>query len=221
MICAHRLNFVLLPTSIIIFEDNERLRQSLAYLLQSVEGYEVLGDYNNCKDAANITRVYRPDVVLMDIDLPGENGINGVSMIKEVRPETAVIMYTVAEEDEKIFQCLCAGASGYMLKKTPPEKIFESIREVVEGGAPMSPSIAKKVIGSFQSGNTGNRYGLTERELEVLKRLSKGYSTKAISGDLDIAFNTVRSHLKNIYAKLHVNCGKEALAKILAEQIRL
>lgn len=207
--------------SIIIFEDNDRLRQSLAYLLQSVEDYEVLGDYNNCRDAANITRVYKPDVVLMDIDMPGENGIKGVSIIKEVRPQTAVIMYTVAEDDEKIFQCLCAGANGYLLKKTAPEKIFESIREVVEGGAPMSPSIAKKVIGSFQSSNSGNKYGLTERELEVLQRLSKGYSTKAISSELDIAFNTVRSHLKNIYAKLHVNCGKEAIAKILAEQIRL
>lgn len=207
--------------SIIIFEDNDRLRQSLAYLLQSVEDYEVLGDYNNCRDAANITRVYRPDVVLMDIDMPGESGIKGVSTIKEVRPQTSVIMYTVAEDEEKIFQCLCAGASGYLLKKVPPEEIFESIREVMEGGAPMSPSVAKKVIGSFQSSNASNKYGLTERELEVLQRLSKGYSTKAIAGELEIAFNTVRSHLKNIYAKLHVNCGKEAIAKILAEQIRL
>lgn len=212
---------MVLTIGIIIFEDNDRLRQSLAYLLQSVEDYEVLGDYNNCKDAANIARVYMPDVVLMDIDMPGENGIKGVRIIKEVRPQTAVIMYTVAEDDEKIFQCLCAGANGYLLKKTPPEKIFESIREVVDGGAPMSPSIAKKVITSFQSSNTGNKYGLTERELEVLQRLAKGYSTKAISGELNIAFNTVRSHLKNIYAKLHVNCGKEAIAKILAEQIRL
>ncbi|MBC7829663.1 MAG: response regulator transcription factor [Chitinophagaceae bacterium] len=207
--------------SIIIFEDNDRLRQSLAYLLQSIEDYQVVGDYNNCKDAANITRVYKPDVVLMDIDMPGENGINGVSIIKEIRPLTAVIMYTVAEDDEKIFQCLCAGANGYLLKKTPPEKIFESIREVVEGGAPMSPSIAKRVISSFQSSNTGNKYGLTERELEVLQRLSKGYSTKAIAGELEIAFNTVRSHLQNIYSKLHVNCGKEAIAKVLTEQIRL
>lgn len=207
--------------SIVIFEDNDRLRQSLAYLLQSVEDYEVLADYDNCRDAANITRVYKPDVVLMDIDMPGESGIKGVSVIKEVRPQTAVIMYTVAEDDEKIFQCLCAGANGYLLKKTPPEKIFESIREVIDGGAPMSPSIAKKVIASFQSTNTGNKYGLTARELEVLQRLSKGYSSKAIASELEIAFNTVRSHLQNIYAKLHVNCGKEAIAKILSEQIRL
>lgn len=210
-----------MPIRIIIFEDNDRLRQSLAYLLQSATGYEILGDYDNCGDAANIIRVYEPDVVLMDIDMPGQSGIKGVSMIKEARPQTAVIMYTVFEDDEKLFQCLCAGANGYLLKKTAPEKIFEAIREVMEGGAPMSPSIAKKVIESFQPVKTNNQYNLTERELEVLQLLSKGHSTKVISGKLDIAFNTVRSHLRNIYAKLHVNCGKEAIAKVLAEHIHL
>ncbi len=206
---------------IIIFEDNDHLRESLAYLLQSATDYEVVGDYNNCVDASNIARVYKPDVVLMDIDMPGESGIKGVSMIKEAHPQTAVIMYTVFEDDEKLFQCLCAGANGYMLKKTPPEKIFESIHEVMVGGAPMSPSIAKKVIGSFQARKHGNQYGLTERELEVLQYLAKGHSTKSIAASLKIAFTTVRSHLKNIYAKLHVNCGKEAIAKVLAEHIRL
>lgn len=208
-----------MPIRIIIFEDNDRLRESLAYLLQSVPDYDVLGDYGNCMDAANITRVYTPDVVLMDIDMPGETGIRGVSLVKETRPQTAVIMYTVFEDDEKLFQCLCAGANGYLLKKTAPEKIFEAIREVIEGGAPMSPSIAKRVIDSFQPVKTGNQYDLTERELEVLQLLSKGHSTKAIADKLKIAFNTVRSHLKNIYAKLHVNCGKEAIAKVLAEHI--
>jgi DNA-binding NarL/FixJ family response regulator len=206
--------------SVIIFEDNDRLRQSLAYLLQSVPDYEMLGDYNNCLDAASITRVYMPDVVLMDIDMPGESGIQGVAKVKEARPQTAVIMYTVFEDDEKLFECLCAGANGYLLKKTPPEKIFEAIREVVEGGAPMSPAIAKKVIGSFQQSKTGNHYNLTERELEVLQLLTKGHSTKAIADKLHIGFNTVRSHLKNIYAKLHVNCGKEAIAKVLGDHIR-
>ena len=205
--------------SIIIFEDNDRLRQSLAYLLQSVEEYEVLGDYDHCREAANIVKVYKPDVVLMDIDMPGESGIRGVSMVKEARPETAVIMYTVFEDDEKLFQCLCAGANGYLLKKTAPEKLFEAIREVMEGGAPMSPSIAKKVISSFQTPSTIRAYGLTARELEVLQHLAKGYSTKLMAAELDMAFNTVRSHLKNIYAKLHVNCGKEAIAKVLGDRI--
>jgi DNA-binding NarL/FixJ family response regulator len=210
-----------LPIRIIIFEDNDRLRQSLAFLLQSAAEYEVLGDFNNCKDAVNITRVYEPDVVLMDIDMPGESGIKGVSMVKETRPQTAVIMYTVFEDEEKLFQCLCAGANGYLLKKTEPEKIFKAIREVMHGGAPMSPSIAKKVIESFQPVKTRQQYLLTERELEVLQLLTKGHSTKVIADKLDIAFTTVRSHLKNIYAKLHVNCGKEAIAKVLAEHISL
>jgi DNA-binding NarL/FixJ family response regulator len=209
-----------MPIRIIIFEDNDRLRESLAYLLQSVPDYEVQGDYNNCLEAATIARIYKPDVVLMDIDMPGESGINGVSKIKEANPQTAVVMYTVFEDDEKLFQCLCAGANGYLLKKTPPEKIFEAIHEVVEGGAPMSPSIAKKVIGSFQSAKSTNQYDLTERELDVLQLLAKGHSTKAIADQLSIAYNTVRSHLKNIYTKLHVNCGKEAIAKVLAEHIR-
>jgi DNA-binding NarL/FixJ family response regulator len=208
-----------LAIRIIIFEDNDRLRESLAYLLQSVPEYEVVADYNNCLDAVNIARVYKPDIVLMDIDMPGESGIKGVSMVKETNPKTAVIMYTVFEDDDKLFQCLCAGANGYLLKKTAPERIFEAIREVMEGGAPMSPTIAKKVIDSFQPVRAGNQYNLSERELQVLQLLSKGHSSKAIADKLQIAFNTVRSHLKNIYAKLHVNCGKEAIAKVLGEHI--
>ncbi|MBO9658871.1 MAG: response regulator transcription factor, partial [Chitinophagaceae bacterium] len=113
---------------IIIFEDNERLRSSLAYLLRSMPEYDVVGDYPNCREAASATLTLQPDVALMDIDMPGENGIKGVGMVKEARPETAVIMYTVFEDDEKLFQCLCAGANGYLLKKTPPDKLFEAIR---------------------------------------------------------------------------------------------
>lgn len=203
---------------IVIFEDNDRLRESLAFLLQSMDGYEVIGDYSNCSEAANITRVYKPDVVLMDIDMPGESGIRGVSLVKEARPQTAVIMYTVFEDDEKLFQCLCAGANGYLLKKTPPTKLFDAIQEVMDGGAPMSPSIARKVLNTFQHGKS-NQYHLTARELEVLQLLIKGYSAKMIAAELDISFDTARSHLKNIYNKLHVNCGKEAIAKALQEHI--
>ena len=128
---------------IAIFEDNNSLRESLVYLLKNMAEYEVVGDYNNCKDATNVARVYEPDVVLMDIDMPGLDGISGVRMIKEARPKTSVIMYTVFEDDEKLFQCLCAGANGYLLKKTHPSKLFDAIKEVLDGGAPMSPSIAR------------------------------------------------------------------------------
>ena len=207
-----------MPIRIIIFEDNDKLRESLAYLLKSQPEYEMAGDYNNCKDAATIARVYKPDVVLMDIDMPGESGINGVRLVKEARPQTAVIMYTVFEDDEKLFQCLCAGANGYLLKQTPPQKLFDGILEVIAGGAPMSPLIARKVLNTFQHGKS-NKYFLSSREIEVLQLLIKGFSAKMIATDLKISFDTARSHLKNIYQKLHVNSGKEAIGKALGEHI--
>jgi DNA-binding NarL/FixJ family response regulator len=203
---------------IIIFEDNDSLRESLVFLLKNTGDYEVAGDYNNCNDAGSITRVYKTDVVLMDIDMPGESGIKGVGMVKEARPDTAVIMFTVFEDDEKLFQCLCAGANGYLLKKTSPSRLFDAILEVVEGGAPMSPSIARRVLNSFRYIKT-NQYSLTLRELGVLTMLTKGYSTKMLASELDISFETARTHLKNIYIKLHVNCGKEAISKALKEHI--
>jgi DNA-binding NarL/FixJ family response regulator len=207
-----------MPIKIVLFEDNDRLRESLAYLLK-MNGYDVVGDYSQCSDAANIARVYTPDVVLMDIDMPGDNGIKGVRWIKEARPQTSVIMYTVFEDDEKLFECLCAGANGYLLKKTPPAKLFDAIQEVLEGGAPMSPVIARKVLNTFQVKETSNKYNLSPREIEVLQWLIKGYSIKIIAAEMNLAFDTVRSHLKNIYQKLYVNCGKEAIAKALSERI--
>ena len=207
-----------MATKIAIFEDNDRLRESLVALFKGMDEYDVIGDYNNCNDAATIARVYKPDVVLMDIDLPGESGINGVLKIKESYPESAIIMYTVFEDDEKLFQCLCAGANGYLLKKTAPSKLIDAIQEVTEGGAPMSPSIARKVLNSFQHGKA-NKYSLSSREIETLQLLIKGYTTKMIASELKISFDTARYHLKNIYNKLHVNCGKEAIAKALGERI--
>lgn len=207
-----------MPVSIVLFEDNDRLRESLSYLLNSDDGYEVCGDFNNCNDAVNIIKQLQPDVVLMDIDMPGKTGINGVTMVKEARPETAVIMYTVFEDNERLFQCLCAGANGYLLKKTPPARLFDAITEVLEGGAPMSPMIARRVLDSFRQ-KKDNKYNLTVRETEVLQLLIKGNSIKMIASDLNMAFDTVRSHLKNIYQKLHVNCGKEAIAKAFNEKL--
>src|SRR5437773_3505053 len=165
-----------MPIKIAIFEDNDRLRESLVALFNGMDEYEVTGDYNNCNDAATIARVYKPDVVLMDIDLPGESGIKGVFKIKESYPQSAIIMYTVFEDDEKLFQCLCAGANGYLLKKTAPSKLIDAIEEVIQGGAPMSPSIARRVLNSFQHGKS-NRYHLSTREVEVLNLLIKGSST--------------------------------------------
>lgn len=205
--------------NIMLFEDNDNLRESLVYLLNSTGAYKVSGAFNNCNEADTMVRVYKPDIVLMDIDMPGDSGIKGVAKIKEARPETAVIMYTVFEDEEKLFECLCAGANGYLLKKTPPARLFDAIQEVLEGGAPMSPAIARKVLGSFQTRAPQNHYDLSAREISVLQLLTKGYSIKTIASELKVAFDTVRSHLKNIYQKLHVNCGKEAIAKALREKI--
>ena len=210
-----------MPISIIIFEDNEQLRESLVTLLNNSEGYVVTGDYGHVMDSANIIRRFRPDVVIMDIDLPEKSGIEGVRMIKESRPETLVIMYTMFEDDEKLFNSLCAGANGYILKKTSPYKLFEAINEVMEGGAPMSPTIARRVLQSFQNKSAARLYNLSPRETELLYLLIKGYSIKMIAAELKIAFDTVRTHLRNIYQKLHVNCGKEAIAKVLSEKIIL
>lgn len=207
-----------MSTRIAIFEDNDKLRESLAYLISCTEGYDISGHYNNCNDAEQIVKKTNPDVVLMDIDMPGYDGITGVKIIKEAKPETSIIMYTVFEDDEKLFQCLCAGANGYLLKRTAPAKLIDAIQEVLEGGAPMSPIVAKKVLNSFQQLKS-NAYQLTAREKEVLQLLTKGYSTKMIAAELCIAFDTANSHLKNIYNKLHVNCGKEAIAKAIKERI--
>jgi DNA-binding NarL/FixJ family response regulator len=208
-----------MAASIIIFEDNDPLRESLMTLLNNSEGYQVTGDYRNVTDAANIIRRSCPDVVIMDIDLPEKSGIEGVRIIKETKPETFVIMYTMFEDDEKLFNSLCAGANGYILKKTSPYKLFEAINEVMEGGAPMSPTIAKRVLQSFQNRSAARQYHLSPRETEILHLLTKGCSIKMIAAELKIAFDTTRAHLRNIYQKLHVNCGKEAIAKVLSEKI--
>lgn len=207
-----------MEATLVIFEDNHNLRESLAYLLQTTNGFQVIGDFGTCDDAAHITRVYQPDVVLMDIDMPGIGGIAGVRAVKSARPQTLVIIYTVFEDEEKLFQCLCAGANGYLLKKTDPARLLDAIREVLDGGAPMSPSIARKVLNSFDRQKNAE-YRLSAREMEVLQLLTKGYSTKMIAAELSVAFDTARFHLKNIYAKLHVSCSKEAIALALKERI--
>lgn len=206
---------------LVIFEDNEVLRNSLETLLDGTEEYAVIGAYADVLNAAVVMRHDAPDVVILDIDMPKMDGISAIPIIKEASPEVSVVMYTQFEDDEKLFSSLCAGADGYVLKKTSPLRLFEAISEVCHGGAPMSPAIAKKVLYSFRSRQSLERqhYDLTSREREVLQLLVKGYSVKLIAAELNIAFDTSRSHLRNVYKKLHVNCGKEAIAKILAEKI--
>ncbi|HLG38750.1 MAG TPA: response regulator transcription factor [Chitinophagaceae bacterium] len=209
-----------MSTGIVIFEDNQRLRQSLKILLDGVEGYKVKGDYENCINAAGIVEEHQPDVVIMDIDMPGVDGIEGLRIIKERSPRTYIIMHTVLEEEERLFKCLCSGANGYILKNTSFVNLLDAIDNVLHGGAPLSPPIAKKVLQSFQSPSSGRlQYNLSEREVEILKYLVKGYSYKMIASTCFISLDTVRGHIRNIYSKLHVNCGREAVVKALRDKI--
>ena len=207
-------------TNIVIFEDNGRLRQSLKILLEGVAGYTVSGDYENCANAAAIVDEQKPDVVIMDIDMPGTGGIEGLQIIKERSPQTYIIMHTVFEDEERLYKCLCSGANGYILKNTSFVALIEAIDNVLHGGAPLSPPIAKKVLQYFQVTSAGRlKYNLSERETEILKYLVKGYSYKMIASTCFISMDTVRGHIRNIYAKLHVNCGREAVVIALRDHI--
>jgi DNA-binding NarL/FixJ family response regulator len=210
----------MMPTRIVIFEDHESLRQSLKILLDGVEGYQVCGDFENCNRATAIVKELEPDLVIMDIDMPVADGIQGLQVIKEYRPQTYIIMHTVLEDEERLFQCLCLGANGYILKNTSFVNLLEAIDNVLHGGAPLSPSIAKKVLESFRQNPPAHPdYHLSERETQVIKYLVKGYSYKMIANACFISLDTVRGHIRNIYVKLHVNCGREAVAKALRDRI--
>lgn len=205
--------------NIIIYEDDENLRKSLGAVLESGNSYKVVGDYGDVLNVEQNIKEKLPDIVILDINLPELDGISVIPVIKKIKSEILIVMYTQFEDDNKLFNSLCAGADGYILKKTPPLKLFDAIEEVKNGGAPMSPSIAKKVLGSFQEiESQEEKYDLTKRETEVLELLIKGGSVKFIASELNIAFETCRSHLRNIYHKLHVQCGKEAIAKILSKK---
>ena len=209
-----------MAVSIVIFEDNDRLRESLTILLNGVEGYTVSGSFDNCARAAAVIERHRPDIVIMDIGMPEVDGIEGLRIIKEKYPDTCIIIHTVLEDEDQLFQCLCGGANGYILKNTSFVHLLEAIENVLHGGAPLSPVIAKKVLQSFQQKAPGRlQYHLTDREKEVLKQLVKGYSYKMIAGNCHISVDTVRGHIRNIYSKLHVNCGREAVAKALRDRI--
>lgn len=212
-----------MPLSLVIFEDNDVLRQSLVSLLRSTGQFTIVGDYPNALNVEEIIGLTTPDVVILDIDMPVMDGISAIPRIKQVHPEVSIVMYTQFEDDDKLFRSICAGADGYVLKKTSPFKLLESITEVNNGGSSLSPEIARRVLSTFRTQQSQSilKYELTGKETEILQLLVKGYSVKLIAFELHIAYETCRTHLRNIYRKLHVNCGKEAIAKVLAEKIKL
>lgn len=204
---------------VVIFEDSQALRYSMKAYLDSQAPFFVIGDFETAENADEIVRELSPDVVVMDVNMPEIGGIQGVRMIKEVRPDTEIIMYTVFEDDEILFDCLCAGADGYLLKNSALSELSEAIENVRKGGAPMSPSIARKVMHSFRDNNHEKNFNLSSCKKEILKFLVKGYSYKMIAAHCFISLSTVQAHIKNIYAKLHVNCGREAVALALRNKI--
>jgi DNA-binding NarL/FixJ family response regulator len=208
------------PTKVAIFDDNQERRESLDYFISMFLDLQVVGKFENCIEVENNIRDCNPDVVLMDIDMPEVSGIEGVKRIKTNFPNVVVLMQTVFEDDEKVFQSIRNGASGYLLKKTSPEKIVEAIREVINGGSPITPSIATKVLRYFQTENfTSPDYSLTDREKNILGHLVEGMSYKMIAEKESISFHTVNSHIRKIYEKLHVHSLGEAVSKALKERL--
>lgn len=206
---------------IVIYDDNASRRESLDLLLQSYNDFIVQGAFNDCSNVEQEINSLQPDIVLMDIEMPNVDGISGVKIINRLFPNVKVIMQTVFENDEKIFDALRFGASGYILKKTDPSKIIEAIREVMNGGSPMTPSIATRVLNFFRDKGAVDtqNFGLTTREMDILQHMVDGKSYKMISSDLNISYHTVNSHVKKIYDKLQVNSVSEAVSKALQQKI--
>jgi DNA-binding NarL/FixJ family response regulator len=206
---------------VLIYEDNPQLREGLTMLIDGTEGFRVMGAFKNCNQILTEVNDYKPDVILMDIDMPGVNGIEGLKMVRKVNTDVSVIMLTVFDDNSNIFEALRNGANGYLLKKTPPAKLLEYIEEASTGGAPMTSSVASQVLKMFSSLNNpgGNDYNLSEREKQVLQLLVNGYSYKMIAAEMFIAMDTVRSHIKKIYEKLHVNSKSEAVAKAFRDRL--
>ncbi|MCW3091470.1 MAG: LuxR family transcriptional regulator [Ferruginibacter sp.] len=206
---------------VIIFDDNDSLRDSISMLLQDNADFTLAGSYSHCFDAAeNITNT-KPDVVIMDIDMPGMNGIEGVKLIRKNFPAVQILMLTVFDDDEKVFAAIKAGANGYILKNAEPQHLLHAISEVYNGGAPLTPVIAKKILHQFKTilPEEEKDYQLSTREKEVLSLLVDGLSYKMIGAKLSITYDTVRAHMKKIYEKLHVASMTEAVAKAITQNI--
>ena len=204
-----------------IIEDQSKIREGLRSLIDGTDGYRCVCSFGSMEEAlAKIDREL-PDVLLLDIGLPGMSGIEGIRRIKDLHPGLSVLMLTVYDDDQRIFDALCAGASGYLLKKTPPARLLESLQEVMGGGAPMSPDVARRVVALFREirppADSGHQ--LTPHEIRILKLLVEGYNYKTAADQLDVSINTIRFHMRSIYEKLQVHSKSEAVSKALRHRI--
>ncbi len=209
--------------NVAIVEDNKTIREGLSVLINGTEGFKCVGSYSNCDSFLKDLESSIIDVVLMDIGLPGMNGIEGVKRAKQINPDVSILMLTIYEESEIVYDALCAGAYGYLVKKTPPLRLIDAIMEVYLGGSPMSSRIARQVITSFQNSKNGShvdsQYNLSNREREVLNHLADGSNYQEIANELFISVDTVRHHIRNIYKKLQVHSQSEAVAKAIRKKL--
>ena len=207
--------------TVAIIEDERDIRECLTFLIDGTDGYACIGSYRTMEEALDRIGQPLPSVVLSDIGLPGMDGIEGIRILKERHPELLILMLTVYDDDERIFDAMCAGASGYLLKKTPPAKLLESLKEAVAGGAPMSPEVARRVITLFREIRPPDRsdYQLTPHELRLLKLFVEGHIYKTAAVELGVSVNTVNFHVRNIYEKLQVHTRSEAVAKALVNRL--
>lgn len=209
------------PIKTAIIEDQDDIREGLASLIGFTPGFKCSGSYQSMEEALDRMRWDLPDVVLSDIGLPGMDGIQGIKIIKERFPNMLILMLTVYDDDERIFDALCAGANGYLLKRTAPMRLLDSLREAVEGGSPMSPEVATKVIRLFREFRPPEQadYDLTPHEIRLLKLLVEGHNYKTAAKELGSSINTIKFYIKRIYEKLQVHSKSEAVAKALKERL--
>jgi DNA-binding NarL/FixJ family response regulator len=204
-----------------IVEDRREIRDGLATLINFTDGFACTGSYRSMEEAIPKMGGNVPDVLLSDIGLPGMDGIEGIRILKQKHPDLTILMLSVYEDNERIFDALCAGAVGYLLKKTPPAKLLDGLREAVAGGAPMSPEVARRVITLFKEIRPPERvdYDLSPHEIRLLKLLVEGHSYKTAAAELNVSVNTISFHLKNIYEKLQVHSKSAAVAKALKNRL--
>jgi DNA-binding NarL/FixJ family response regulator len=204
-----------------IIEDQPKIREGLRALIDGTDGYRCVGSFGSMEEALAKVAYELPDVLLVDIGLPGMSGIEGTRRLKDRHPELSVLMLTVYDDDRRIFDAMCAGACGYLLKKTPPARLLESLKEVVGGGAPMSPEVARRVVALFREIRPPEQadYQLTPHEIRILTLLVEGHNYKTAAGELGVSINTIRFHMRSIYDKLQVHSKSEAVSKALRNRI--
>jgi len=206
---------------VVIIEDLREVREGLSALINGTTGFKCAASYGMMETALAQIEKIAPDIILTDLGLPGMSGVEGIEKLREIFPETPIIALTIYDNDEQIFNALCSGANGYLLKNTPPSRLLEALKEAIDGGSPMSPQIAARVVKLFRAFRPPEHadYRLTPQEIELLKLLIEGHHKKTAAREMEISVHTVSFHLKNIYCKLQVHSKTEAVAKALREKI--